>query len=111
MLNLVTVNPSVRPEDVRMSLDEIAREGARRMLIEALQAEVSDYIDKNQNLRDEDGHRLVVRHGKAQARRVTLGSGTLEVQAPRVRDRRLGESFLSHLPLVCLGLAGTTAVA
>jgi transposase-like protein len=97
MLNLVTANPSVRPEDVRSSIDEIAREGARRMLVEALQAEVSDYIDKNQNLRDEDGHRLVVRHGKAQTRRVTLGSGTLEVQAPRVRDRRPGESFSSQI--------------
>ena len=36
MLNLVTAIPSVRPEDVRLTLDKIAREGARRMLIEAL---------------------------------------------------------------------------
>lgn len=97
MLNLVNPNLFVRPEEVRLSLDEIAREGARRMLIEALQAEVTDYIDKHQNLRDEDGHRSVVRHGKAQARRVTLGSGTIEVRAPRVNDRRPGEHFSSRI--------------
>lgn len=45
MLNLVTAIPFVRPEDVRLSIDELAREGARRMLMEALQAEVADYID------------------------------------------------------------------
>ncbi len=97
MLNLVTANQSVRPEEVRLSLDEIAREGARRMLIEALQAEVTEYIDKNKDIRDEDGHRLVVRHGKAQARSVTLGSGTVEVQAPRVKDRRPDERFSSQI--------------
>jgi len=74
MLNLVTAIPSVRPEDVRLTLDEIAREGARRMLMEALQAEVSDYIDKFKDVRDESGKRLVVRHGKAEPRRLTLGT-------------------------------------
>jgi transposase-like protein len=80
-----------------MSLDEIAREGARQMLMRALQAEVSEYVDPHQDLRDEAGHRLVVRHGNAQARRVTLGSGTIEVQAPRVRDRREGSRFSSQI--------------
>ena len=97
MLNLVTAIPSVRPEDVRLTLDEIAREGARRMLIEALQAEVSDYIEKFKDLRDEAGKRLVVRHGKAETRRLTLGAGTVELQAPRVKDRRPGEKFSSQI--------------
>ena len=97
MLNLVTAIPSVRPEDVRLTLDEIAREGARRMLMEALQAEVSDYIDKFKDFRDESGKRLVVRHGKAELRRLTLGAGTVEIQAPRVKDRRPGEKFSSKI--------------
>ena len=97
MLNLVTAISSVRPEDVRLSLDEIAREGARRMLIEALQAEVSDYIDQHKDLRDEAGKRLVVRHGKAQTRSLTLGAGTLELRAPRVKDRRPGQKFSSKI--------------
>lgn len=97
MLNLITASPSVRPEDVRLSLDEIAREGARRMLMEALQVEVSEYVVRHQDLRDDAGHRLVVRHGKAQARTVTLASGAIEVRAPRVRDRREGQRFSSQI--------------
>jgi hypothetical protein len=64
MLNLVNANPSVGLEEVRLSLDEIARQGALSMLMKALQAEVSDYVTQFQDLRDEAGHRLVVRHGK-----------------------------------------------
>jgi transposase-like protein len=97
MLNLVNANLSVRPEELRLSLDEIAREGARRMLIDALQAEVTDYIDQHKDLRDEEGHRLVVRHGKAQARTLTVGAGTIGLQAPRVKDRRPGERFTSQI--------------
>ena len=40
---------------------------------------------------DEEGHRLVVRNGRAQERRVTVGSGTLPVRAPRVNDKRVEE--------------------
>ncbi len=68
-------------------LDEIAREGARRMLAVALEAEVADYIARHQE-RDEHGRAQVVRNGKARPRTVTLGSGTIEVRAPRVDDRR-----------------------
>lgn len=82
MLNLVNPSLSVRPEEIRLSLDEIAREGARRMLIAALNAESGEYVERFQNLRDDNGHRMVVRHGKAEPRNVTLGSGTIEVQAP-----------------------------
>jgi len=73
------------------TLDEIAREGARRMLSEALEAEVADYIERHQ-VRDESGRATVVRNGKARSRKVTLGSGTIEVRAPRVDDRRRDES-------------------
>ena len=97
MLNLVTANPSVRPEELRLTLDEIARQGALSMLIQALQAEASDYINQHQELRDESGQRLVVRNGKAQERSVTLGSGTIKLEAPRVRDRREGHSFSSRI--------------
>ena len=97
MLNLINPSSVIRPEDVRLSLDEIVREGARRMLTEALQAEVADYVDRHKDLRDEAGRRLVVRHGKAQTRHLTTGSGTIGLQAPRVKDRRSGERFSSQL--------------
>jgi hypothetical protein len=44
-------------------IDEIAREGARRMLAEAVRAEVDAYCARFADLRDENGYRLVVRNG------------------------------------------------
>jgi transposase-like protein len=71
------------------TLDEIAREGARRLLVQALEVEVAEYLETHQ-ARDENGHALVVRNGKARARQITLGSGAVQIQAPRVNDQRLG---------------------
>ena len=71
------------------SLDELAREGARRMLVAALEAEVADYLARHAEARDERGHAEVVRNGHGQPRKVTVGAGTLEVRAPRVDDRRI----------------------
>lgn len=74
-----------------LGLDELAREGARRMLAAALEAEVAAYLEQHRGQRDEAGHALVVRNGRAQPRRVTMGSGTVEITAPRVNDRRVIE--------------------
>jgi transposase-like protein len=70
-------------------LDEIAREGARRMLLAALETEVTAYLQAHAAERDGDGHALVVRNGKGRTRHVTVGSGTIAVNAPRVNDRRV----------------------
>jgi putative transposase len=78
-------------------LDEIAREGARRMLIEALHFESRAYIEKFRGERSETGHALVTGNGKARERSVTLGCGTIHVNAPRVRDEREGERFTSEI--------------
>src|SRR5438045_5976595 len=69
-------------------IDEIVREGARRMLAEALQAEVDAYIAAFAGERDEDGRRLVVRNGHHQPREVLTSAGAVEVTAPRVNDKR-----------------------
>jgi transposase-like protein len=81
-----------KAELVGMSLDELARAGAQRMLRAALEAEVSAYVAAQREQRDEDGTALVVRNGHARARKVTVGSGTIEVRAPRVDDRRVDEA-------------------
>ena len=88
---LRVVENAVEMEDGRevSPLDELAREGARRMLAQALEAEVASYIEFHREDRDERGHALVVRNGKGRARKVTLGAGTVEVRAPRVNDRRV----------------------
>ena len=96
---MTTVLP-MRPEprkDFELSLDEIAREGARRMLVQALGLEVEDYIESHKDEVDENGRRLVVRNGLSRSRKVTMGSGAVDVSQPRVDDRRDGERFLSKV--------------
>lgn len=69
-------------------IDELVREGARRMLAQALQAEVADYIARFADERDEAGRRLVVRNGSHAEREVITAAGAVAVKAPRVNDRR-----------------------
>jgi len=79
-------------EDLAPDLDEIVREGARRMLAAALEAEAAEYIAALAGERDERGRRLVVRNGHARSRQVTTVAGAVEVTAPRVDDRRVDEA-------------------
>jgi hypothetical protein len=69
--------------DLRLDLDELFREGARRMLAVALQTEVEAYIAGYAEQVDERGHRLVRRNGHAPARPITTGVGQVEVVRPR----------------------------
>lgn len=70
------------------TLDTLAREGARKMIAAALEAEVAAYVDRFRGERDDDGRATVVRNGHAKPRKVTIGSGTVEIEAPRVNDKR-----------------------
>jgi putative transposase len=73
------------------SLDELVREGARRMLAAALEAEVDAYVSALADEVDENGKRLVVRNGHARPRQLVTGAGPVEVAAPRVNDKRVDE--------------------
>ena len=73
-------------------LDEIVRDGARRMLAAALEAEVAAYVEAQVDQVDGDGRRLVVRNGHHQPRQVLTSSGAIEVVAPRVNDKRTDEA-------------------
>jgi putative transposase len=75
--------------ELRLDLDALAREGARRMLAAALEAEVDDYLAAHVAERDQRGQRLVVRNGHARQREVTTVAGAVAVRAPRVDDRRI----------------------
>ena len=83
-------------EELTLDLDELARQGARRMLAEALEAEVQDYLEAARSQRDEHGRALVVRNGHANEREVLLGVGSVEVRAPRVNDKRVDEDGNRH---------------
>ena len=84
----VVVDDQARAE-LALDLDELFREGARRMLAVALEAEVEAYIAAHAELVDEHGHRLVVRNGHAPARTIATGVGQVDVVRPRVDDRRV----------------------
>jgi putative transposase len=75
--------------EMAAGLDELVREGARRMLAAALEAEVDAYVSGLVDEVDEHGRRLVVRNGHAEPRHIVTGAGPVEVVAPRVNDRRV----------------------
>jgi len=80
-----------QPPSSQITLDELLREGARRLLQSAIEQEVAAYIDAHATELDEDGHRLVVRNGRAPARNLQTGVGPIPVTRPRVDDRRVDE--------------------
>jgi putative transposase len=69
-------------------LSEILRAGAQRLLTQAIEDEVTDWIEARSNLTNEAGHRQVVRNGRLPKRAILTGLGPLEVEQPRVLDRR-----------------------
>ena len=84
----------------RSPLDELIREGARRMLQAAIDAEVDDFLAKHSGRRDEQGRRLVVRNGSLPEREILTGAGKLPVRQPRVRDRSSGDDRVWFSPQV-----------
>jgi putative transposase len=82
---------------VNSALEEVLRQGAREMLLRAIENEVAEYVDRHEELRDENGHRLVVRNGHSPERDILTGIGTIPVRQPRVNDKRPGEKFTSSI--------------
>lgn len=78
-------------------LDEIVREGARRLLQHALELEVAEYVGKHALELGPGGRRLVVRNGWMKEREVQTGAGSIPVKRPRVHDMRQGERFTSSI--------------
>jgi putative transposase len=86
---LKVVQDSADPNSLgRSLLDEIVRDGARKMLTAALQAEVAAYVEAHRLEVDDHGRRLVVRNGYHQPREVTTAAGAVPVRQPRVNDQR-----------------------
>jgi len=69
-------------------LTDILRAGAQRLLAQAIEAEVSEWIASHAELKNAEGHRQVVRNGHLPKRTITTGVGLIEVEQPRVLDRR-----------------------
>jgi len=71
------------------SIEQIARQGARRALQKAIEDEVAEYVEAHRHQLDHAGHRLVVRNGRKPPRTILSGVGPIEVHQPRVDDRRV----------------------
>ena len=82
-----SIIPLRQPGSVEDPLTEIAREGARRMLMTALDAEIGAFLDGFAEERLADGRQRVVRHGHGPERKVQTGIGALELRRPKIRDR------------------------
>jgi len=91
------IETSVALPGARDCLTEILREGAQRLLAEAVQAEVAEWLAQREQLRDAAGRRQVVRNGYLPERTIVTGVGAVQVQQPRVHDRRpAGEREVFH---------------
>ena len=76
-----------RQFDDTSPLDELVREGARRMIQAAIDAEVDGFIERHSVRVDELGRRLVVKNGSLPAREILTGAGPVEIKQGRVRDK------------------------
>jgi len=82
---------------VRSALEEVLRNGARKMLQEAIEVEMAEYVHNCQTLRDEMNKRMVIRNGYLPKRSILTGIGSLSIHQPRVRDKRKTTSFSSAI--------------
>jgi transposase-like protein len=85
------------PEGVSAVLEQVLRQGVQRLLQSAIEQEVAAYIEAHQAVRDAQNHRLVVRNGRLPGRALQSGLGPLQVEQPRVQDRRPGQKFTSQI--------------
>src|SRR3954469_14810526 len=93
----IRIVPLPKGQDV---ITEILRDGARRMLVEAIEAEVASWIDAHARLKDDQGRRQVVRNGHLPERAIQTGLGAIPVKQPRVQDRRPPEQREKFTPAV-----------
>jgi putative transposase len=88
-----------RPGEVSDALSQLLREGAQRLIEQAVEAELQEYLVGVADRRDAQGRRSVVRNGHLPDRELLTGIGPVRVQVPKVRDRS-GEGAVFHSKLV-----------
>jgi putative transposase len=73
----------IQPATVSDPLTETLRNGAQALLVQAVEAEVADFLTKHGDLKTEDGQQRTVRHGHLPGREVMTGIGPVGVRQPR----------------------------
>ena len=87
-----TVVPLRQPNAVDDPLTAVLREGARRLLAQAVEAEAEAFLASMRDARLPDGRDRIVRHGHGPERVIQTGIGPVDVQRVKLRDRDAGES-------------------
>ncbi|OYR25101.1 IS256 family transposase [Brucella grignonensis] len=79
-------------------LDELIQQGARRVIQQAIEAELATLLEQYGNVKTLDGRRAVVRNGYLPEREVVTAIGPVPVKVPKVRDRSgSGVKFNSNI--------------
>src|ERR1700712_4154955 len=92
MISDSTVVSFRQPDTVDDPLTAVLRNGARRLLAQAIEAEAEAFLATMKGLQLPDGRDRMVRHGHAPERQVQTGIGPVAVQRVRLRDRGAGEA-------------------
>lgn len=77
-----------QPGEFKDQLTEILRQGARDLVLQAVEAEFASFLQSHEDKRLDDGRKRVVRHGHLPDRKVVTGIGAIPVKVPRARDRK-----------------------
>jgi transposase-like protein len=95
----ITLIEDKNPSDISAHsiLETVLRDGARKMLQEAIENEVHEYIQQASQMKNEEEKQPVIRNGHLPSRNIVTGMGPIPVCQPRVRDRREGHSFSSAI--------------
>ena len=68
-------------------LTELLRIGARRLIADAVEAELQELLSDYAGFKDGQGHLQVVRNGYLPEREIQTGIGTVKVRVPKIRDK------------------------
>ncbi|MDQ3246724.1 MAG: IS256 family transposase [Pseudomonadota bacterium] len=82
-----TVHPFRQPDEIDDPLTAVLREGARRLLAEAIEAEAEAFLAAMREERLPDGRARLVRHGHGPERVIQTGIGPVPVRRAKIRDR------------------------
>jgi putative transposase len=85
--NLIAFQPPESSASFSDALTELVRKGARQIIVQAVEAELAEFLTQYQSLKDSQGRQAVVRNGYLPERTIVTGVGEVEIQVPKVRDR------------------------
>ncbi len=95
--NVLALRKPEVSHEVRDALTDVLRDGARRLLAQAVEAEVTEFLVRYEGEQDAAGRMRMVRNGHLPERTIQTGLGQVSVKAPRVHDRRGEVRFSSTI--------------